>query len=128
MVVQKTQVDFYNELRSQFHKIEKLSTWKEYDWSSDGFDNAFIMTELSQELERWVADGERDDVQRVMDIIELYFHEGNSAVTSFLYTDFLVTVMEAKKEDRDVIKAMMKPETVKHYSNLLNLYREAYNH
>ena len=125
MVEQKTQVNFYNELRGQFQRIEKLSTWKEYDWSMEGYDTMFIMTELAQELARWVAEGERDDVQRVMDIVELYFHEGNSTVISFLYTDFLVTVMEAKKEDRDVIKSMMKPETVKHYSNLLNFYREA---
>ncbi|MDQ8005489.1 MAG: hypothetical protein REI64_11870 [Pedobacter sp.] len=125
MLKQKTHVDFYNELRGQFPKMESLDTWKVYDWSEDGNDIMFIMTELAQELARWVADGERDDVQTVMDIVELYFHEGNSTVTSFLYTDFLVTVMEAKKEDRDVIKSMMKPETVKHYSNLFNFYREA---
>ncbi len=122
---QKTQVDFYNELRDEFPKMKKLSTWDEYDWSIDGYDTMFIMTEIAQELAKWVQDGERDDVQRLMDIVELYFHEGNSTVTSFLYTDFLVTVMEAKKEDRDVIKSMMKPETARHYSNLFNFYREA---
>lgn len=125
MLKQKTHVDFYNELRGQFPKMERLNTWKENDWSEDGNDIMFIMTELSQELARWVADGERDDVQRVMDIVELYFIEGSSTVASFLYTDFLVTVMEAKKEDREVIKAMMKPETAKHYNNLFNFYREA---
>ena len=61
-----------------------------------------------------------------MDFIENYFNEGDSSVTSIIYTDFLVTIMEIKdKETRETIKKMMKPETAQHYKQLFNFYREA---
>ena len=120
----KSFVDFYNEIRNQFPKMRKLDTWNNYDWSSDGCKNSVIMTELSREMADWVAQGQETEGQRLMDLIERYFHEGDVPVTSIIYTDFLVTIMEAKKGTWDTIKKMMGTETERHYKNLFNFYRE----
>jgi hypothetical protein len=125
MLVQKKNfVDFYNEIRDQFPKMRELDAWNNYDWSSDGYEHSAIMTELSKEMAHWVAEGQGTEGQRLMDLIERYFHEGDVPVTSIIYTDFLVTIMEAKKGTRETIKKMMGPETERHYKNLFNFYRE----
>jgi hypothetical protein len=115
---------FYNEIRDQFPKMRKLHTWDKYDWGSDGFENSMIMSELSREMADWVAEGQESEGQKMMDLIERYFHEGDVPVVSIIYTDYLVTIMEAKKDVRETIKKMMGPETEKSYKNLLLLYRE----
>ena len=126
MLVQKKNFgDFYNDIRNQFPKMKELTTWDEYDWSLEIYENSMIMTELSREMAVWSLDGKLEETQRLMDFIENYFHEGDSSVTSIIYTDFLVTIMEIKdKETRETIKKMMKPETAKHYKQLFNFYRE----
>lgn len=116
--------DFYKEIRNEFPRMNKLETWVKYDWSISGFEHSIIMSELSHELANWVASGQNTEAQKLMDKVESYFHEGDVRVTLIIYTDFLVTIMEAKKEDREMIKRMMGSETKKHYINLLNLYRE----
>jgi len=123
-VQKKNFVDFYNEIRDQFPKMKELSTWDNYDWSLDGSENSLIMSELSEEMAKWVADGKESEGQRLMNLVERYFHEGDVPVTSIIYTDFLVTIMEAKKGTREKIKTMMGPETERHYKNLFNFYRE----
>lgn len=52
-------------------------------------------------------------------------HMGDVRFTSFIYTDFLVTIMEAKNQPREVIKSMIVPETKKLYIRLFDLYRES---
>jgi len=117
--------DFYNEIRGVFPRIKQLETWSNYDWSVYGFENSLIMSEVAMEMATWVSEGDTSEAQRLMDVIERYFHEGDVRVTSFIYTDFLVTIMEAKKDPREVIKSMMGPETKKHYIRLFDLYRES---
>jgi hypothetical protein len=125
MLLQKKNFeDFYNEIRSQFPKMKELDTWDKYDWSLQGHENSAIMTELSREMANWVTKGNELDVQRLMNIVEKYFIEGDVPVISIIYTDFLVTIMEVKKEIRERIKKMMGPETEKHYKNLFKFYRE----
>jgi hypothetical protein len=124
MLVKKNFQDFYSEIRSEFPRTKELETWDKYDCSVHGYEHSSIMTELSRELENWVVEGGNSEVQRVMDTIEKYFHEGDVPVTSIIYSDFLVTIMEMKTVTREIIKGMLGPETRKHYFNLLNLYRE----
>ena len=125
MLLQKKNfVDFYNEIRDQFPKMRELDTWDNYDWSLEGSENSMIMSELSKEMANWVANGQESEGRSMMDMIERYFHEGDVPVTSIIYTDFLVTIMEVKKEVREKIKRMMGPQTEKHYKNLFNFYRE----
>ena len=126
MLLQKKNFeDFYNEIRDQFPKMRELDTWDKYDWSLNGSENFMIMSELSMEMANWINDGQESEGQRLMDLIERYFHEGDVPVTSIIYTDFLVTIMEAKKVTRETIKRMMGPETQRHYKNLFNFYRES---
>jgi hypothetical protein len=125
MLLQKKNFeDFYNEIRDQFPKMRQLNTWDKYDWSLGGSENSMIMSELSMEMANWVADGQESEGKRMMDMIERYFHEGDIPVISIIYTDFLVTIMEQRKEIREVIKKMMGSETEKHYKNLFKFYRE----
>lgn len=120
----KNFVDFYTEIRDQFPKMKELSTWDNYDWSLDGSENVLIMSEIAEEMVRWVADRQESEAQRLMDLVERYFREGDSSATSIMYTDFLVEIIGAKKEARETIKKMMGPRTDKLYKNLLNLYWE----
>ena len=124
MLQKKNFRDFYNEIRVQFPEMRKLDTWDKYDWSSDGFEHSIIMSELSREMADWVAEGQVSEGQKMMDLIERYFIEGDVPVISIIYSDYLVTIMEAKKDVREMIKKMMGPETEKSYKNLLQLYRE----
>ncbi len=124
MLQKKNFGDFYNEIRDQFPKTKELETWVKYDWSLGGFENSMIMSELSREMVDWVANGKESEGQKMMDLIERYFHEGDVPVVSIIYTDYLVTIMEAKKKVREAIKKMMGPETEKSYKKLLLVYRE----
>ena len=126
LVRKKNFEDFYNEIRSQFPKMRELTTWDNYAWTLNGCENSMIMTELSQEMAVWASNGEVEETQRLLDFIENYFFEGDNGVTSIIYTDFLVTIIEIKdKEIRETIKRMMKPETAKHCKQLFKFYREA---
>lgn len=125
LIQQKNFQDFYNEIREAFPRIKQLQTWSNYDWSVNGCENSLIMSEVSIEMATWVSEGDTSDAQRLMDVIERYFHDGDVPVQSMIYTDFFVTIMESKKEPREVIKSMMGPETKKLYTRLLDFYREA---
>lgn len=117
--------DFYCHIRNEFPKIKLLDTWDKYDWSLNGNDNSIIMSELCVEMASWVAKSNQTETKYFMDIIENYFNEGDISLTSIIYSDFLVTVMELKTDIRDVIRVMMGVETKTHYKNLLNFYKEA---
>jgi hypothetical protein len=126
MLLQKKNfLDFYTEIREQFPRMRALKTWDKYNWGLDGYENSAIMTELSIEMAKWVVEGQELEAQKLMDIIERYFYEGDVPVTSIIYTDFMVTIMEAEKGTREKIKKMMGSETERHYKNLLNFYRES---
>jgi hypothetical protein len=127
MLIQKKNVqDFYNEVHCQFPKLKELKIWDKYDWSLEGCEHSMLMTNLSREMAIWATDGDLKETQRLMDFIEDYFCEGDSSVISFLYTDFLVTIMEIEnKRIRETIKKMMKSNTAKYYRQLYNFYREA---
>lgn len=125
LVQKKNYEDFYKEIRQEFPRMKQLGIWEECDWSNNGYEHSMIMSELSQEMAIWITEGLDSEVQRLMDTIERYFEEGTISVTSIIYTDFLVTIMEAKKEVRDIIKSMMGSETQKHYQKLFDGYRES---
>ncbi|RXK57788.1 hypothetical protein ESA94_19915 [Lacibacter luteus] len=105
--------------------MKQLKTWDNYDRSPNSVENSLIMSDLSEEMAKWVEEGDEIDARRLMDTIERYFHEGDLPLTSIIYTDFLVTIMEAKRETRELIKTMMGSETKKNYFKLFNFYRES---
>ncbi|EDM34426.1 hypothetical protein PBAL39_19085 [Pedobacter sp. BAL39] len=116
--------DFYCHVRNEFSQIGLLNAWTRYDWSLGGNENSFIMSELCMEMAGWVSKGSQTDTKCFMDIIEQYLTDGDIALISMIYTDFLVAIVELKSNERDVIKGMMGVETRTHYQNLLNLYSE----
>lgn len=50
--------------------MKELSTWDKYDWSLDGSENVLIMSEIADEMVRWVADRQESEAQRLMDLVE----------------------------------------------------------
>jgi predicted XRE-type DNA-binding protein len=127
MLVPKKNIEqFYTELMSQFPQLKELSIWQECDWSEQGYENSRIMTAIAQEMANWAANNQLQQTQLLLDFIESSFFDFDNRVTSFIYTDFLVTFMEIKdKETREMLKKQMKSETAKHYQQLFKFYREA---
>jgi hypothetical protein len=117
--------DFYSEIRQHFPELKELETWNTYDWSINGCENYLIMTELCGEMVNRLEQGREEDAQKLMNTIERYFHEGDMPVTSIIYSDFLATIMAAKRESRELIKEMTGRETKRHYISLFKLYRES---
>lgn len=117
--------DFYNELRNQFPSINELNTWSLYDWRVNGYKHSLIMSELAIETANLLSHGQLSETEEIMNIVEKYFHEGDTPVISILYSDFLVTIMETKKETREALKKMMGTQTINQYNRLLYFYREA---
>lgn len=121
----KNITQFYKILKSNFPKINQCKFWDEYDWSEEGYENSFIMTEIAQEISSWDTKLEFGELTKLFNIIEIGFVEYDNSTSSFLATDFLVTIMEIKnKLIRDKIKKMMGSKTQENYRAMLKFYRE----
>ena len=116
---------FYQYLKNTFPQINRCKFWDEYDWSENGYENSFIMTEIAREINSWNVKSEYDEFTKLFQIIENGFTEYDNATSSFLTTDFLVTIMEIEdKNTRDEIKKFMKSKTQEKYKEMLKFYRE----
>jgi hypothetical protein len=123
MIPKKNIQEFYIELKNQFPRINELSLWNNYDWSLEGNNNSLIMSEIAIEITNWTKS---DNLENLFEFIENSFIEHDTRTTSFLYADFLVTIIEIKdKQIRESIKQIMKPITREHYQRLLDFYLEA---
>lgn len=121
----KNITQFYKELKNNFPKINQCKFWDEYDWSEEGYENSFIMTEIAREVSGWNVKSEYGDFTKLFKIIEDGFVEYDKSTSSFLATDFLVTIMEIKdKFIRDEIKKFMRSKTKENYGEMLKFYRE----
>ncbi|WP_117883744.1 DUF7674 family protein [Aureibaculum luteum] len=123
-MTKQTAFDFYTSLEKQFPKIKKLQILKGIDLEEDGFENSGIMTKLAEELTQFVLDGELQEAIQFMNNVEEAFNSSEDTVTNYLYTDFLVTIMEQKKKPREYLKSIMGIKTKEHYKNLFSFYRE----
>lgn len=116
--------EFYDTIRNQFPEINKMETWKENNWETEPWTNSSIMTEIAREMSTWLDNNEIKKVQSFLDYIELSNMTGETTLTAYIYTDFLVTISELKKTTREKIKSMLGPESKKLYTKLLDYYRE----
>jgi hypothetical protein len=117
---------FYRNLQEKFPEIKNLSTWINYPWYEGGSENSMIMSELAQEMIRWARENRWDDIAEWMIFTESAFLEYDKTTSSYIYTDFLVEIIEIKDRNlRESIKALMKSETKIQYKQLLDFYREA---
>nr|WP_294932667.1 hypothetical protein [uncultured Flavobacterium sp.] len=113
-------------MKNLFPKITELKTWNKYNWSVDGYENSMIMSELAEEIILWTSNNKLEDSQNFFAYLELCLEVCDERVTSFIYTDFLVTIMEAKeKETRELIKKMMLSKTKEFYLRLFQFYNES---
>jgi len=118
--------EFYIDLKHRFPEITELKTWNKYNWSVDGCENSMIMSELAEEIILWTSNNKLEDSQNFFDYLELCLEVYDERVTSFIYTDFLLTIMEAKeKETRELIKKMMLSKTKEFYQRLFQFYSES---
>lgn len=117
---------FYRKLKENFPKINQKTFWNEYDWSEEGYENSFIMTEIAREICCWNIKTEYWELDNLFKIIEIGLTEYDEKTCSFLATDFLVTLMEKEnKIVRDEIKKLMRKKTQETYRDMLKFYREA---
>lgn len=121
----KNIIQFYKLLKTNFPKINQCKFWNEYYLSENGYENSIIMTELAQEISTWDIKKEYEEFTKLFNIIEIGFEEYDISTTSYLATDFLVTIMEIKnKLLRSEIKSYMKYKTQEKYSEMLKFYKE----
>ena len=116
--------EFYIDLKNRFPKITELKTWDKYNWSVNGCENSMIMSELAEEIMLWTSNNKLEDSKNFFDYLELCLEIYDERVTSFIYTDFLVTIME-EKETRELIKKMMQPKIKEFYKRLFQFYSES---
>ncbi|MWB96226.1 hypothetical protein GON26_17830 [Flavobacterium sp. GA093] len=118
--------EFYIDLKNRFRKIKELKTWNKYNWSIDGCENSIIMSELAEEIILWTSNNKVEDSQNFFDYLESCLEVYDERVTSLIYSDFLVTIMEVKeKETRELIKKMMLSKTRELYQRLFQFYSES---
>ena len=117
--------EFYIDLKHRFPEITELKTWNKYNWSVDGCENSMIMSELAEEIILWTSNNKLEDSQNFFDYLELCLEVYDERFTSFIFTDFLVTIMEEKENTRELIKKMMLFKTKEFYQRLLQFYSEA---
>ena len=120
----QTALGFYTSLEKEFPRIQKLQLLKGIDIEEDEWEHSGIMTKLSKELAQFVADREFKEAEKFMFMVEGAFHNSENTITNYLYTDFLVTIMELKTEQREYIKSIMGIKTKENYKNLFAFYRE----
>ena len=121
----KTITEFYQNLKNNFSKIDQCSFWNKYDWSEEGYENSFIITEIAREISQWNTKSECAEFDNLFQIIENGFLEYDIKTSSLLATDFLVSLMEIKeKRIRDEIKKFMRSKTQEKYGEMLKFYRE----
>lgn len=118
--------EFYIDLRNQFPKIKELKTWDKYNWTVEGNENSMIMSELGDEIILWTFNNKLDLTRKFLNYLELCLDVYDERVTSFIYTDFLTTIMEIKdRNKRASIKEMMSDKTKELYQKLFQFYRES---
>jgi hypothetical protein len=117
--------EFYIDLKNRFPKLTELKTWNKYNWRVDGCENSMIMSDLAEEIILWTSNNKLEDSRNFFDYLESCIEVYDERVTSFIYTDFLVTIMETKeKETRELIKKMMLTKTKQFYQRLFQFYSE----
>lgn len=118
--------EFYIELKNKFPKIAELKTWNIYNWSVESYENSMIMSDLAEEIILWTSNDKLEDSRNFFNFLELCLNAYDERVTSFIYTDFLVTIMEAENsETRELIKKMMLSKTKELYQRLFQFYSES---
>ncbi|TDO71065.1 hypothetical protein EV143_11057 [Flavobacterium chryseum] len=118
--------EFYIDLKNKFPKIAELKTWNKYNWSIEGSENSMIMSDLAEEIIFWTSNDKLEDSRFFFEYLESCLKNYDQRVTSFIYTDFLVTIIETKnKEARELIKKMMLSKTKEFYQRLFQFYSES---
>ena len=123
MINQSTE-EFYTNLENQFPKVKDLELLNGIDIEEDGFENCGLMTSLAKTLTQYAKENDNKNVSKFLNMVEEAFETANDTIQNYLYTDFLVTIMEQKKEERELIKSLMGSKTKLRYKKLRTFYRE----
>jgi len=110
-VKEQTALEFYTSLETQFPSIRELELLNGIDLKMEGFMNAGIMTKLAKELNQFYLDQQFDQAIDFMKLVEEAFEKADKIVTSYLTTDFIVTIMEQNKNSREYLKSIMGDKT-----------------
>jgi len=121
---EQTVLEFYKYVDTKYSGINISKLYVGVNFDEDGFENAGIMTTLAEQVTQIAKEENFKEAKQVLDTIEIAFEKGENTLRSYLYTDFLVTIMEQKKEQREYLKSIMSDKTMNHYRELLKLYQE----
>lgn len=126
-IVKKTRLHFFSELRNTFPEIAQLTIWNENDYLDDPSTSSEIMTKIGEVVIKWSELNEIEKIKKLMSFIEQSYQSYNDEITSYIYTDFLPTIISMENSAlRNNIKKQILKETMKHYNQLIELgfYKE----
>ena len=120
LVRMKNTKSFYAELRSLLPEIEALEVWNSYDSEGVGFIGAEILTTIGKVTINLGSNNKTASIKKLLDFFELSYNEFEDGANSYVYTDFLPTILVSKnKELREQIKSRMGAITRKQYNQLI---------
>ena len=109
---------FYRHLEMQFPEVAALDLLHDIDIFDEPWKHSGIMISLAEVLTHIVVNENFGNAKRFMDIIENAFDTAEKVIQSYIITDFLVTIMEQKKQPREYIKSIMGIQSKHHYTAL----------
>ena len=115
---------FYKYLEAQFPEVAALNILHDIDIIDEPWEHSGIMISLAEVLTHFVVDESYEKAKQFFAIIKNAFDNTEQIIQSYIITDFLVTIMEQKKEAREYLKSIMGMQSKHHYSELLSCYKE----
>ncbi|MFZ1664070.1 MAG: hypothetical protein WBO28_07625 [Flavobacteriales bacterium] len=113
---------FYRELRHAFPRINAMAVWQNVDLIGDGSSHYRILSEIGNELVKWMDQNEIAAALSLLDVLEATYVE-SSIIRDPIYTDFVPALIAYDElEPRIKVKFMLKPALTEAYNRLLPFY------
>ena len=113
---------FYRELRRSFPRIDRMPVWQNADLIGDGVVHYQILSDIGDELVRWIQEGEINDVLTLLEVMEAAYVR-SSTIRDPIYTDFVPALITYDgSEPRVKVRSMLKPALTQAYKALLGSY------
>ena len=117
-------IAFYKNLEAKFPEVAALNLLHDIDINDEPWEHSGFMISLAEVLTHFVVNESYEKAKQFLTIIENAFENTEKIIQSYIITDFLVTIMEQKKDAREYIKSIMGVQSKHHYKALLSSYKE----
>ncbi len=113
---------FFRELRRSFPQIDGMAVWQNVDLIGDATVHYRILSEIGNELVKWMDQNEIDAALALLDVLEANYVE-SSIIRDAIYNDFVpVLIAYDELEPRIKVRFMLKPALTDAYIKLLPFY------